>query len=204
MQFTELNEFFVLLLVSIKQAYEGPEFSAADGKRLEVMFNQGIIYQAMLENEVLCDKNFVNCIGHFCELIQKALPPPEHCDFHAVDLVLVKTNLPKSLLQDVLVEAEINAANIFKAIIVNLMIVFQCSIVDLTAKLKTEKALSEVDVDNTNYVVGMAQTSTINLNLLIDEVDIFHESICEKTCKFMFDMVGFASSLKLSGLGLAV
>lgn len=202
MEKDELNDFFVLILVSIKQAYEGPEFSEEDRNTLSVMFKQGLVYQSMLNNEALCDAKFVKCIGVFGDLIQQVLPPPEPCDFYAVDLRLAKIELSNNQDQDVLVDAKITVDNIFKAIIINLMSVFQCSILDLSAKLVTEGALTAVDVDNTNYVVGMAQITTANLSALIEQTDIFGEATSENTCKFLFDTVGFASSLKSSDLGM--
>lgn len=201
MQFSDLKEDFILTLVSIKQAYEGPEFSEEDRKTLELMFDHGLIYQSMLKNnEVLCDEKFVKCINAFGDLILQVLPPPE--PFYAVDLNLVKIGLPKNIGQDVLVDAQRTSDNIFKTVVINLMSVFQCSIIDLTAKLETEQALSVVDVENTNYVVGMAQLSTANLSALIEKTDIFGETTRENTCKFLFDTVGFASSLKSSDLGM--
>lgn len=203
MQYLELKEFFVLVLVAIKQAYESDEFSEDDRKTLVIMFEQGLVYQSMLNHEVLCDEQFVKCIGAFGALVQQVLPPPESCDFSAVSLALVKASLPTGKEHDVLVDAQVTVDNIFKAILINLMSVFQCSILDLSAKLVTECVLSAVDVDNTNYVVGMAQITTANLSALIEQADISGEATSENTCKFLFDTIGLASSLKLSGLGMS-
>lgn len=202
MQANELKKNFILFLFSIKQAYERSALSDADNVTLRELFKHGMLYRAILENENLDDAGVISKIAAFCKLIEDSLPPPEIVAGDVLHLELMKN---KFNLVELILPANISehADELYRAVIVDLMGVFQISILDLAAKLKSD-TLSAGDVDNTNYVIGMAEITAINYGKILSREHDFGEFNCGKIQKFFADSIGFAGSLRAEGLGMSV
>ncbi len=192
---------FVLYMLAIKQAFENQTFSGEDCGLLRSFFLQGAFYEEILGNKAVCDATTLGGISKFCKMIEENLPAPVingdvSFNMHLKDVgAMVGAAAAGSLLTPLQRKSEI----IFKAVAVNLMSIFQCAILDLTADLNGGKAMSVVDVENVNYVIGMAQITSQNLgNVISAEFEGDHQKIQ----KFLTDAVGFAGSLRRSGMGM--
>lgn len=189
-----------LYLIAIKQAFESGKFSNADCLVLSTLFEQGLLYQNILNNGLVCDDDVITKITEFCELIEKVLPAPEVAGDIKLELVKSTNNQP-GVLDDLLDSLSGTAENIFKAVVFDLITVFQCSILDLSVALKTDHSLTKNDVDNLNYVVGMAEITTMNLGSVIKQVET-HDGITRIVRRFFVDAVRFANELRAGGFGL--
>lgn len=196
----DLRNDFVLYLVAIKQAFEGGKYSNTDGVVLRALFEQGLLYRLILENASLCDDAVLKGIDEFCGLIERDLPPPVLGGAGSLSLTLIGGGagaaVPDSLA---LLHGQANLA--FKEVVVGLLTIFQLSILDLSVALKSEGQLSAKDVENTNYVIGMAEITSLNLGKIIEKPSGFGDIGFGKVQKFFADVVGFAGSLRASGLG---
>lgn len=82
--------------------------------------------------------------------------------------------------------------------------VFQYAILDLAAKQEVEKGtLSTADVDDLNYVVGMAQVNSMNLQQVIEQGAAYYATNKEKVNRLITEATAFANSLKKEGFGMA-
>lgn len=87
---------------------------------------------------------------------------------------------------------------------VKLIEVFQCAILDLAAKLESEKSsMSVEDMENVHYVVGMAQVNSLNLQKIIERGVVYYDANKEKVDNFLVESTRFAASLKVEGFGMA-
>lgn len=196
----DLRNDFVLYLVAIKQAFEGGKYSDADGVVLRALFLQGLLYRSILENKLLCDDAVLKGIEEFCGLIERDLPPPVLGGAESLNLILVGSGAGAAVSDSlVFLHEQTNLA--FKEIVVGLLSIFQLSILDLSVVLKSEGQLSAKDVENTNYVIGMAEITSINLGKIIERPSGFGDVGFGKAQKFFSDVVRFAGSLRASGLG---
>ena len=81
---------------------------------------------------------------------------------------------------------------------------FQFAILDISVKLEEKKAtLSAADVEDANYVIGMAVVNSGNLEKLIGADAAFWVENKASVTAFISDAKQFAASLKASGYGLA-
>lgn len=94
-------------------------------------------------------------------------------------------------------------SNRLKNQIASLIEVFQCAILELSAKLEDEKAtISARDRESAEYVVGMAQVSSVNLLKVMNQGAAFYEANKEKANRLIAEATAFADSLKAEGYGL--
>lgn len=90
-----------------------------------------------------------------------------------------------------------------KGKVAGLIEVFQCAILDLAAKLEDEKStMPAEDVENTKYVVGMAQVNSVNLQKVIEQGTAYYEANKVKMDAFIAEATVFAESLKKEGYGV--
>ncbi|MEM8519047.1 hypothetical protein [Janthinobacterium sp. CAN_S7] len=201
MQAKVLKENYILYLFAIKQAFERNALSVGDSDTLKEIFKHSLLYRAILDVENICDVSVIAKITDFCNLIEDGLPPPEIAVGSVLHLTLVKEygNLSVLSLPE---NIRTRAVELFQAVIIELMGVFQLAILDLVVKQKGE-SLSVADVDNTNYVIGMAEITAINYGKIIGNEYDFGDFNCGKIQKFFTDSVGFAGSLRAEKLGMA-
>jgi hypothetical protein len=82
---------------------------------------------------------------------------------------------------------------------------FQGAILELSAKLDAEKDLmSPVDVENTNYVAGMASVNAFNLEQVVKQGATYYEANKAKVDRLFAEATGFAEALRAEGYGLAL
>ncbi len=74
---------------------------------------------------------------------------------------------------------------------------FQSVILELSAKLHDNKTLSAEAVENTHYVIGMAQINSENLQTAFERGDA-----SEKVCRLIEEATTLAESFKKEGYGL--
>lgn len=194
---------FVLYLVSIKQAYENGEMSDADCGVLKALFEHGVLYHSLLENETLCNDKTRNSISDFCQLIEEMLPAPEITGDVLLSLELVAGDSNKNKTDSLTPDILARASEAFVEVVIDLMSILQMAILDLSLKLKEANTLSAVDIENTNYVIGMAEITSSNFGAVLNHVGHFENAGYEAMQKFFVDGTRFAASLQQSGLGVA-
>ena len=200
MENNELKENFSLYLFAIKQAFESGKFSHADCETLTALFKHSMLYRSVLDNELICDAHTRARIVEFCKLIEDGLPAPEILASTVLHLALVKGNPHREELS---LPSDLRACadKLFRAAGIDLMAIFQISILDLSVKLSNGPLPAE-DVENAHYVMGMAEITAINLGKIIDGEHDFGELNFGNLQKFFVDSTGFAGSLRASGLGM--
>lgn len=82
---------------------------------------------------------------------------------------------------------------------------FQGAILELSVKLDAEKdSMSPVDVENTNYVSGMASVNAFNLEQVVKQGATYYEANKAKVDRLFTEATEFASALRAEGYGLAL
>ena len=193
---------FVLYLVSIKQAYENGEISNADSTVVKVLFGHGVLYHSLLENETLCTDEIWKNISAFCQLIEGALPAPEITDNVSLSLKLVTRSSKQNTADSLPLDIRVCADQAFAETVIYLMSIFQMAILDLSLKLKDANSLSAVDIENSKYVIGMAEITSCNFGAVLNQVGYFENADYEAMQKFFVDGIRFAASVRQSGLGV--
>jgi Na+/phosphate symporter len=74
---------------------------------------------------------------------------------------------------------------------------FQSVILELSARLHDDKTLSEEDIENTHYVIGMAQINSENLQTAFERGDA-----SEKVCRLIEESTALVGSFNKEGCGL--
>jgi hypothetical protein len=86
-----------------------------------------------------------------------------------------------------------------------LLITFQCAILDLTAKLAEGGAvISLEDVEDAHYVVGMATITSANLEMLLSQDKAHFVEKESSILQFLADASQFADKLHAEGYGFPV
>jgi hypothetical protein len=200
MQLKEFKQIFPLALFSIKQAYLSQIFSQNDSNTLKALFWQAKVYQSVLEKQTRFEVNVTQNIFSFFELIQKVLPEPQNLNMDINEIGSDHVT-GANQFEDVLTELKYASHNILKAFVLNMLIAFQCSILDLAAKLKSDNGLSQTDIESANYVIGMAEITSINLTSILHQDDLLDMDNYEHTGQFLQKSVHFVESLHSAGLG---
>ncbi len=82
-----------------------------------------------------------------------------------------------------------------------LIAVFQLAILELSAKMVAEKeTMSASDVENVNYVVGMASVNSFNLEQVIKHGENYYQANRELVDKLLAEAGVFAESLSVENL----
>lgn len=198
----ELQQDVTLCLLAIKQAHAGSTLGSADQMALQSMFTHGFLYQSILVYPALCEPGPLANIQHFRSLVQSNLQPPVITGVHDLSLKL-STHGHAPGTESKWAAMNISADKLYRATVVYLASVFQLAIVDLSMRLNMESELSEVDAQDANYVIGMAEITSKNVESLLN-TDIpaaeFNHSGIEK---FFADATRFGASLRQRGLGVA-
>jgi hypothetical protein len=78
---------------------------------------------------------------------------------------------------------------------------FQFAILDLSAKLETDRnTMTPEDIEKTNYVVSMAAVNAFNLEQVMKRGDAYYWANKEKVDRLIETVTGFAEALKQEGV----
>lgn len=86
--------------------------------------------------------------------------------------------------------------------VVDLIVVFQTSIIELTDRLEEEKStMAQADIENTHYVIGMVTLNSFNLEEIATKPDDYYLANKDKLNRFLAWASNFAKALKRRGFG---
>lgn len=195
-----LKNELILYLMSIKQGAK--ECGSNEKKKtfLNALFEHSILYGCILDNDVLCSEVALGHISEFFALVENVLPPPVSND--GIDLSLA---LHYGVATDSgwkLPEGSLERANaIFSQVVVDLLTILNLATIELSKNLSELGDLSAVDIENTQYVIGMSEITATNFGMVLERCGEFENSSYEKLHAFFSDSTRFTSKLRESGLG---
>ena len=186
----------LLCLLSIEQAFEKCFLSDDDLDTLKAMYEHGLLYSCILDNNSLCIENNLIKIGGFLRLVESALPAPDFKECISYSLKLGE-NVASQELMVLPVNLRALSTFIFQEVVLDLMAVYQLAILELSMQMKDAGELSTVDAENSHYVVGMAEITLTNVGALLEQRGDFDHSDYSGLNKFFVDSTRFAFALKL-------
>ena len=198
---TEIKNQFPLYLCSIQQTIAGSNPDSADQASLVSSFELGMLLSCILENSPLCNDVFISNVSEFCVFVEQAMLPPDFSDGASFSWDLASHN-GKSSDFKLPVESVTQVSKLFKTVLLDLMSGMQMALLDLCVKQKTIADLSALDIENTNYVIGMIEITLMNFGSFIAQGGNTFKTHSELH-RFFSDTTRFAASLQANRVGIA-
>ncbi|MES2879195.1 MAG: hypothetical protein V4713_12295 [Pseudomonadota bacterium] len=199
---TQFNQGFGLYLLSIKEAFESGAFALDDQETLKALFEQVMLYSALLGHERLCTEDTCHRIAAFGKLLEGALPAP---------IITDRTVLSYQLGSPAAVQSTAalppgmrkQADALYGVVMANLMSVFHMAVFDLSLRLHSELAITEADAENAQYVIGMSEIMVKNFETATAQCGKLADRNYESIHKFFVDGTKFAAALQNAGAGVS-
>lgn len=192
-----MNFEVILCLFSIEQAFAKYEWSEDDLKILRKVYEQGLFYSSIVDNETLCSKNTTAIIFQYCQLIRGVLSAPNAVQ--GITFTLEKSkHFPMTASGNPKVSTFSLIIDKYKEVIFDFKLIFQKAVFVLSSRLKAESTISPLDSDNAYYVIGMAGIIINNIQSLINSHGLPNKSDYSSVYRFYIDSARFAESLKKS------
>lgn len=188
-------------LVAINQAIEGGQYSRADAAALRSWFIHGWLYRSLLMNELGEDHGVMTGIDKFTKMVEQELQPPDiegNLNLELADKVVFKEMDALTLCE----EKKQQADAIYRAVIGRFMFWFQAAIVQITEKMLDAASLTDDDMKNAKYVIGMSEITAKNLNRVLLEGDDLNQASLNTVKCFIADAARFAGRLRSEGFGV--